>query len=68
MSDRVTTNVTRSVKNILKDLKSTLKVSNESEVIAYLYAIYEERYPKLTLIEHENALRRMKEIVNQSEL
>jgi flagellin-specific chaperone FliS len=63
--ERITTNVNKAVKDILKDLKSSLKLSNESEVIAYLYAIYENHYPKITLPEQEKALQRMNDLHNQ---
>ena len=65
---RVTTNVQKSVKQILHDLKDKLGVKNESEVIAYLYAIYEDRYPKITLIEHDQAMKRVEEIHSQGTL
>ncbi len=63
--ERISSNVSKAVKDILKDLKTSLKVSNESEVIAYLYAIYENHYAKITLPEHEKALKRVEDIHNQ---
>lgn len=63
--ERSMVQVYKPVKNILKDLKNALKVKNESEVIAYLYGIYEEKYPKLTVIEHEKALKKVEEIHSQ---
>jgi flagellin-specific chaperone FliS len=53
------------ISNILKDLKKTLKVKNESEVIGYLYAIYENHYPRITMPEHEKAMKRVEDIHNQ---
>jgi hypothetical protein len=63
--DRVTTNLYPAVKNQINDLKDILKLKSESEVVGYLYAIYEAHYPKLTVIEHNKALERMTELHNQ---
>ncbi|RJG23294.1 hypothetical protein [Paenibacillus thiaminolyticus] len=57
-----------SVKNIVQDLKSELELKNESEVIAYLYCIYKQRYKSITLDEHKKATAEMKNIINQSTL
>jgi hypothetical protein len=57
-----------SVKTIVQDLKKELKFSNESEVIAYMYAIYKGRYKEITLEEHRNALKTTEEIINQSSI
>ncbi|PAF30768.1 hypothetical protein CHI14_15895 [Paenibacillus sp. 7516] len=57
-----------SVKTIVQDLKKDLEFSNESEVIAYLYAIYKDRYKTITLEEHRNALKTTEEIINQSSI
>lgn len=57
-----------SVKTIVQDLKKDLELSNESEVIAYLYAIYNSRRKTLTLDEHRNALKTTEEIINQSSI
>lgn len=53
------------IKNIVQDLKSSLQLSNESEVIAYLYALYEMQYPNLKVHEDLKARERIKEILNQ---
>lgn len=55
----------QAISQTLKDLKASLKLKNESEVIGYLYGIYENHYPRITLPEHEKALQRMKELQNQ---
>lgn len=68
MDERMNVKVSKSIKSTLKDLKSTLKVKNESEVIGYLYAIYEGHYPKVTMPEHENALKRMRDLHDQASL
>lgn len=53
-------------KQIVQDLKKSLGLKNESEVIAYLYAIYEMKFEKLTVIEDMKARERIKEIHNQA--
>ncbi|MDB5055228.1 MAG: hypothetical protein JWM44_3278 [Bacilli bacterium] len=63
--NRKTIKADHSIKVVLEDLKKSLKFSKESEVIGYLYAIYENHYPKITLPEHDKALRRMKDLHNQ---
>lgn len=57
-----------SVKTIVQDLKKDLELSNESEVIAYLYAIYNSRRKTITFDEHRNALKTTEEIINQSSI
>lgn len=54
------------VKRIVEDLKKKIGLKNESQVIAYLYALYDDRLEKITLIEHEKALKRITEIHNQN--
>lgn len=53
------------VKNIVVDLKKELNFRNESEVIAYLFAIREQYKEKITLIQHQDAIKRVEEILNQ---
>lgn len=57
-----------SVKTIVQDLKRDLELSNESEVIAYLYSIYKGRYKTITLEEHKQALKSTEEIISQSSI
>jgi len=68
MSDYKQMQVYSSVKAIVQDYKKKLKLKNESEVIAYLSAIYDKHRPKLTIDEHEEALQKTKEIINQASL
>jgi flagellin-specific chaperone FliS len=63
--ERKSVKVNKDIKNILQSLKVKLNLSNESEIIAYLYAIYENHYPRITLPEHEKAMKRVEDIHNQ---
>ncbi|MNJ78498.1 hypothetical protein D3C77_762670 [compost metagenome] len=56
------------IKNIVQNLKTELDFKNESEVIAYLYAIYKYRYKAITLEEHKQALKEKDDILNQQQL
>lgn len=56
------------VKTLVQDIKKERKLKNESEVIAYLAAIREIYKDKISLTQHEEALERMKEIINQGSL
>ncbi|KAA8786589.1 hypothetical protein EC604_22430 [Paenibacillus amylolyticus] len=55
-----------SVKAIVQDLKKDLELSNESEVIAYMYTIFNSRRKSITLDEHRAALQATRDIINQS--
>jgi hypothetical protein len=63
--ERKTLQVLNSVKQIVQGIKKERGFKNESEVIAYLYALYEAQKPKITLQQHEDALKRKDEILNQ---
>lgn len=56
------------VHNVIGDLKKSLGMSNVSEVILYLYAVYDGHYPKLTMPEHQEALRKVKDLLDQETL
>ncbi|TMV42796.1 hypothetical protein FE783_36910 [Paenibacillus mesophilus] len=60
--------LTSSVKVQLEDLKAKLKLKSESEVTAYLVALYTDSYPKMTVVQHENYLERAKEMNSQGTL
>lgn len=57
-----------SVKTIVQEIKKDVELANESEVIAYLYAIYKGHYKEITLEEHKKALVLCKEIIDQSSI
>jgi len=50
---RRTTKVSASVKDRLEELKATLDLKNESQVVAYLLAMYDEHFPKTTIVQHK---------------
>lgn len=54
-----------SIKPLLQDLKTRYKFKTESDAIAYLIAVNEQRADRITLKEHQDALARMGEIQNQ---
>jgi hypothetical protein len=54
--ERKMSQVYKPVKDKLLELKRTTGLKNESEVIAYLYALYESRYDKMSHKEHQDAL------------
>lgn len=55
-----------SVKSIVQDLKKDLGLSNESEVIAYLYTIFNSRRETISFDEHKAAIQATRELINQS--
>lgn len=42
------------VKARIRELREHLKFSSDSEVIAYLLAVYEDQYEKITLVKDKN--------------
>lgn len=56
------------VKAAVQDLKAELKLRNESQVIAYLVALREGQRDKITLTQHQAALERADDIINQGTL
>lgn len=50
--ERRTTKVSPSVKARLEELKHFLDLKNESQVIGYMLAMYDEYFPKMTVIQH----------------
>lgn len=56
------------VKNIVKDLKAELNFKSESEVIAYLASIREIYQDKITLNQHQEAMKKTQDIINQQSL
>jgi len=50
---RKTTKVSAAVKSRLEELKATLELKNESQVIAYLLAMYDEHFPSTTVVQHK---------------
>lgn len=50
---RRTTKVSASVKARLKELKVSLDLKNESQVVAYLLAMYDDHFPTMTLLDHK---------------
>lgn len=53
------------VKNIVRDLKIKFNFKSESEAIAYLAAIRTIYEDKITLNQHEEALKMVQDILNQ---
>lgn len=53
------------VKARVEDMKKALHVKSESEVIAYLCALYDRKYQYITLPEHGNLLKDAREMQNQ---
>jgi len=49
---RRTTKVSSRVKERLEELKTTLGLKNESQVVAYLLAMYDEHFPLMTVVQH----------------
>ena len=49
---RRTTKVSSRVKERLEELKTTLGLKNESQVVAYLLAMYDEHFPSTTVVQH----------------
>jgi uncharacterized protein YbbC (DUF1343 family) len=66
MASKLTTNLTSGVKDRITDLKAHLKLKNESLVIGYLCALYDAKYDKLTVKEHELCLDQSEEMNNQA--
>ena len=56
------------VKTIIQELKKELDFKNESEVVAYLAALREQQKEKITLVQHQAAITRSHEIINQASL
>ncbi|SFF49339.1 hypothetical protein SAMN04487969_1555 [Paenibacillus algorifonticola] len=56
------------VKTVVQDLKKELELKSESETVAYLAAIRELHKDKLTHVQHQEAIKRMHEIINQSSM
>lgn len=56
------------VKTIVQNLKQELEFKNESEVIAYLYSIRDIYKDKITLVQHQDALKKVENILNQQTL
>lgn len=52
MDIRKDTKVFPEVKDRLQDLKRFLDLKNESQVISYLLAVYDAKYPQITHLEH----------------
>lgn len=66
--ERKTLQVYNSVREIVSDVKKRRGLKNDSEAIAYLYALYEDQADRITLNQHERALQRKDEIINQQTL
>lgn len=49
---RKTTKVSSTVKARLEELKVNLGLKNESQVVAYLLAMYDEHFPSMTVVQH----------------
>jgi hypothetical protein len=49
------------VKSKLEELKAKHKLKNESEVISYLLTIYEDVFPKMTVLKHDEYIKTAKE-------
>ncbi len=56
------------VKSTIQELKKELEFKNESEVVAYLAALREIQKNDITLVQHQKAIARRDEIINQSSL
>lgn len=52
-------------KRAVEDVKKELNLKNESEAIAYLYAIREIYKDKITFTQHNEAMEKVKELHNQ---
>lgn len=53
------------VKTVIQDLKKELDFKNESEVLAYLYAVRDIYKDKITFTQHKEALAKADEIIYQ---
>ncbi|OBZ15203.1 hypothetical protein A8L34_29535 [Bacillus sp. FJAT-27264] len=56
------------IKNVVKDFKKEMELSNESEVIAYLYQFYLNRKKSLSLEEHREIKEGIEKIINQASM
>jgi hypothetical protein len=65
---RKTTQLSPNTKNQLKDLQHSLKLKNESQVVSYLIAMYGQRFPKMTIVEHQIYMEQMTQIEGQGSL
>lgn len=63
--DRKNVKVSWGTKTAIETVKSVLKCRNESQAIAYMYAIWEREYYEQSVKDHEQALKRAEEIENQ---
>lgn len=68
--ERKTLQVIKPVHTIIQDVKAARSLKSDSEAIAYLYAVYEGllKQDRITLKQHEEALERKNEILNQATL
>lgn len=57
-----------SVKSLVEGFKKDNNLSNESEVIAYLYEFYRIRQNSVTLVEDREIKQRIKSLINQATL
>jgi len=57
---------TEGVKNYVNEMKEHLKYKKDSEVIAYLIAVYEEKYKGITLPQDIEFRKRAEELNNQA--
>lgn len=60
--------VTPGVKNRLDELKRSLKVKTESEVMAYLISLHQDVYQKITLVQHDSVMKAARDLNNESSL
>lgn len=65
---KLTSNLSSSVKMRLHDLKISLNLKSESEVVGYLIAFYTLKYSSLTMIDHNKCIENMKDSENQVSL
>ena len=59
--------VQEKVRLLVQNLKKSLELNNASEVIAYLYTIYDSRYPNLTVIEDQKIREKTKQFLDVDE-
>ncbi|WP_248549765.1 hypothetical protein [Paenibacillus odorifer] len=57
-----------SVKSLVESFKKDNNLSNESEVIAYLYEFYRIRQNSVTVVEDREIKQRIKALINQATL
>ncbi|BFH18290.1 hypothetical protein J6TS7_21000 [Paenibacillus dendritiformis] len=65
MDKRKNVKVMPHVKDELKVIKDMLQVSTESHAVEYLLRVYRNKRLKITLAEHEEALKETRESHNQ---